>query len=223
MEATNFRRVTYLVLDEADRMLAMGFEQQVRSIVGQIRPNRQSKNAMSYYYSYPMHRLHLILSFVSVCCLCVVWIIALLFSATFQSRIERLARDFLTSPIRITVGSVGVANADIKQHVVVVLSENEKHKWLLEHLNELSMDGAMLIFVSRKASCDALVKELTQLDYKGTPFPLCFAAFIICYLSIYLPIYLPIYLSIDLSMLSIDRSISLCYLWSLILCCVGLI
>eukprot|EP00956_Cyclotella_meneghiniana_P044299 scaffold311682_cov93-Cyclotella_meneghiniana.AAC.1 len=38
---TNLRRVTYLVLDEADRMLDMGFEPQLRKIVGQIRPDRQ--------------------------------------------------------------------------------------------------------------------------------------------------------------------------------------
>lgn len=38
---TNLRRVTYLVLDEADRMLDMGFEQQLRKIVSQIRPDRQ--------------------------------------------------------------------------------------------------------------------------------------------------------------------------------------
>ncbi|KAH8297878.1 hypothetical protein KR054_012663, partial [Drosophila jambulina] len=39
--ATNLRRCTYLVLDEADRMLDMGFEQQIRKILGQIRPDRQ--------------------------------------------------------------------------------------------------------------------------------------------------------------------------------------
>eukprot|EP00916_Digyalum_oweni_P005138 GHVL01009090.1.p1 GENE.GHVL01009090.1~~GHVL01009090.1.p1 ORF type:complete len:423 (+),score=66.06 GHVL01009090.1:46-1314(+) len=39
---TNLRRVTYLCLDEADRMLDMGFEPQIRKIVNQIRPDRQT-------------------------------------------------------------------------------------------------------------------------------------------------------------------------------------
>ena len=38
----NLNRVTYLVIDEADRMLDMGFEPDVRTIVDDIRPDRQT-------------------------------------------------------------------------------------------------------------------------------------------------------------------------------------
>ena len=38
----NLKRVTYLCLDEADRMLDMGFEPQIRKTLLDIRPDRQT-------------------------------------------------------------------------------------------------------------------------------------------------------------------------------------
>lgn len=39
---TNLRRVSYVVLDEADRMFDMGFEPQINKILGNVRPDRQT-------------------------------------------------------------------------------------------------------------------------------------------------------------------------------------
>ena len=102
---TNLRRVTYLVLDEADRMLVsprslaarllpsfkschpssfrracfvsqdMGFEPQIRAVLSQIRPDRQ----------------------------------VLLWSATWPKEVAALARDFLRDPIQVTIGSLDLS------------------------------------------------------------------------------------------------------------------
>ncbi|MES1923448.1 putative ATP-dependent RNA helicase ddx46 [Bonamia ostreae] len=40
-KVTNARRVTYLALDEADRMFDMGFEPQISALLNCIRPDRQ--------------------------------------------------------------------------------------------------------------------------------------------------------------------------------------
>ncbi|XP_072157178.1 ATP-dependent RNA helicase p62 isoform X2 [Bemisia tabaci] len=41
MEATNLKRTSFVVIDEADRMLDMGFEYQLRKLLNQVRPDRQ--------------------------------------------------------------------------------------------------------------------------------------------------------------------------------------
>ncbi|KAG8222220.1 hypothetical protein J437_LFUL001418 [Ladona fulva] len=130
MKATNLARVTFLVLDEADRMFDMGFEPQVRSICNHVRPDRQT----------------------------------LLFSATFKKRVEKLARDVLTDPIRI--GDVGEANQDITQIVKVVNLGGAKWNWLLNHIVEFLSLGSILIFVTKKANADELANNLKLKEFE---------------------------------------------------------
>ncbi|KXJ79862.1 ATP-dependent RNA helicase DDX42 [Aedes albopictus] len=131
MKATNLQRVTYLVLDEADRMFNLGFEPQVRSICNHVRPDRQT----------------------------------MLFSATFKKRIERLARDVLTDPVRIIHGDLGEANEDITQHVIVMKDPTQKWNWLLAKMVELLSEGTVLIFVTKKADAEQVANNLRLKEY----------------------------------------------------------
>lgn len=83
-------RVGYLALDEADRMLDMGFEPQIRRIVEQEDMPRSGQRQ------------------------------TLLFSATFPKEIQRLAADFLQNYIFLAVGRVGSSTELIVQHIEYV-------------------------------------------------------------------------------------------------------
>lgn len=74
----------------------------------------------------------------------------LLFSATFKKKVERLARDVLTDPIRIVQGDLGEANEDITQSVLLLPNQNAKFTWLLNHIVEFLSAGSLLIFVTKK-------------------------------------------------------------------------
>jgi len=136
MKGCTLRRVTFVVLDEADRMFSLGFEYQVRSIVQNIRPTRQT----------------------------------LLFSATFPPKIEKLARDLLHQPLRITVGQLGQAAANVLQEVAVLNKEEDKWAWLSKRVDGMLVKGQVLIFVKSISSAEELTQNFTDFLDKKTEF-----------------------------------------------------
>ncbi|KAK3845952.1 MAG: hypothetical protein J3R72DRAFT_418103 [Linnemannia gamsii] len=132
IKATNFKRTSFLVMDEADRFFDLGFEPQVRSICDNIRPDRQT----------------------------------VLFSATFQKRVEKLAREVMTDPVRISIGNVGQINSDVTQVIQILKDDTFKWKWLVDRLQELEALGSVLIFVSRKNGVVELTENLKNMGVK---------------------------------------------------------
>ncbi|KAB5572863.1 hypothetical protein DKX38_000057 [Salix brachista] len=127
----SLQMIKYLALDEADRMLDMGFEPQIRKIVEQMdMPPPGLRQTM-------------------------------LFSATFPKEIQRLASDFLASYIFLAVGRVGSSTDLIAQRVEFVHeSDKRSHLMDLLHAQRANgvqgKQALTLVFVETKKGADSL-------------------------------------------------------------------
>jgi len=110
------KKLQSMVLDEADRMMDMGFMPQLRDILEVIPRKRQN----------------------------------LLFSATFPTRVEKLADEFLLWPTRIEVTPEGTPVASVKQHVMRAPNVQTKINVVLHWLTQIHPSSRALLFVRTK-------------------------------------------------------------------------
>lgn len=118
MKATNLKRASFCVLDEADRMFDLGFEPQVRSIVKSVRPDRQT---LLFSATFPRKIEKLCEGKRSSRQI-------VFFFLNFSFRTPSL--DILSNNVRINIGNVGEANTDITQVAVVLDVEAQKWPWV---------------------------------------------------------------------------------------------
>ena len=83
-----------------------------------------------------------------------------LYSATFKKRIEKLARDVLTDPVKVVQGEVGVVASSVTQNVMVMALGGQKWGWLVKNLVNFMSQGSVLVFVTKKQNCEELAHNL---------------------------------------------------------------
>ena len=121
----NFSKLEFLVLDEADRMLDMGFLEPVEEIASKTPSSRQT----------------------------------LMFSATMQGSVAKLAERLLNKPMEIVARSKRVSNDHIKQTLHYVNDIKHKNQ-LLDHILGLENVDSTIIFTSTKRYAGQLVEDL---------------------------------------------------------------
>lgn len=147
---------TYIVLDEADRMIDMGFEPEVQRILefmpvsNQKPDNEDAENdekMMANFASKKKYRQ------------------TVMFTATMPPPVERLARTYLRRPAIVYIGSAGKPTERVEQ-IVYLVSEGDKRKKLLGILHG-GIDPPIIIFVNQKKGADVLAKGLEKMGFSA--------------------------------------------------------
>lgn len=150
---TVLNQANYVVIDEADKMVDLGFEDYVRRVLLAIpgsnlksenedEATKQELDAMAGHRKFRITQM---------------------FSATMPTAVERLARQFLRVPSIISIGDPGHAKKDIEQRLEFI-SEAKKKKRLEELL--VGAEPPIIVFVNQKKAVDVLSKSLDNSGYR---------------------------------------------------------
>lgn len=140
----------YVVLDEADRMIDMGFEADVTSILeampsSNLKPSDETvtiEEDKLYRTTY-------------------------MFSATMPPAVEQLAKKFMRRAVTVNIGSAGQATDNVTQRVMVV-KEGEKKFLLRQELEYMKggRDAKAIVFVNSHKKCEDVLNQVQDMGYR---------------------------------------------------------
>ncbi|MBK1895509.1 DEAD/DEAH box helicase [Chryseobacterium paridis] len=128
-KALDFSAIHWLVLDEADEMLSMGFKDELETILSETPETKQT----------------------------------FLFSATMNKEVERISKNYLTKPHRISVGSINEVKKNIKHEYYVVGYRNKKEA--LKRLIDANPNQYSIIFCRTRMETQEVADFLMQNGY----------------------------------------------------------
>ncbi len=128
-KALDFSEVQWVVLDEADEMLSMGFKDDLETILSETPDTKQT----------------------------------FLFSATMNKEVERISKNYLTNPHRISVGSINAVKKNIKHEYYVVGYRQKKEA--LKRLIDANPNQYSIIFCRTRMETQEVADFLMQNGY----------------------------------------------------------
>ena len=151
---TVLQQCNYIVLDEADRMIDMGFEPQVISVMESMSSDtlksvEEAENidgaALEVGKQGTKYRM------------------TYMFSATMPPSVERLARKYLRNPAVVNIGSAGKTSDLIKQ--IVTWQTNGSKPQQLELVLSQYPDTQAIVFVNTKKAVDHVYNMCHKMGY----------------------------------------------------------
>lgn len=128
-KALDFSEISWLVLDEADEMLSMGFKDDLETILSETPETKQT----------------------------------FLFSATMNKEVERISKNYLTKPHRISVGSINEVKKNIKHEFYVVGYRQKKEA--LKRLIDANPNQYSILFCRTRMETQEVADFLMQNGY----------------------------------------------------------
>ncbi|WP_270089645.1 DEAD/DEAH box helicase [Sphingobacterium sp. SYP-B4668] len=130
-KAIDFSGVKYVVLDEADEMLNMGFQEDINNILSETPDEKKT------------------------------W----LFSATMPREVRRIAQNYMTDPVELTVGTKNTGNANIEHHYYLIKAKDKYAAF--KRIVDSNPDIFGIVFCRTKIETQEIAESLIKDGYNA--------------------------------------------------------